>query len=307
MLRAGFSEAGKTWGKGAENTKKRYLQPTTACLAVRLHATVLGCCCESCWGSSILPLGTVDAVVLEHPAESFHLQAPRPSTGPHKLRECLPLIIFLRNRLKYALTGDEVKKICMQRFIKIDGKVRTDITYPAGFMDVISIEKTGEHFRLVYDTKGRFAVHRITVEEAKYKLCKVRKIFVGTKGIPHLVTHDARTIRYPDPLIKVNDTVQIDLETGKITDFIKFDTGNLCMVTGGANLGRIGVITNRERHPGSFDVVHVKATNGQLERGGGSVLAEGNKPWISLPRGKGIRLTIAEERDKRLAAKQSSG
>uniref|UniRef100_A0A8C9CN00 Ribosomal protein S4 X-linked n=1 Tax=Phocoena sinus TaxID=42100 RepID=A0A8C9CN00_PHOSS len=95
------------------------------------------------------------------------LQAPRPSTGPHKLRECLPLIIFLRNRLKYALTGDEVKKICMQRFIKIDGKVRTDITYPAGFMDVISIDKTGENFRLIYDTKGRFAVHRITPEEAK--------------------------------------------------------------------------------------------------------------------------------------------
>lgn len=34
------------------------------------------------------------------------------------------------------------------------------------------------------------------------------------------------------------------------------------MVTGGANLGRIGVITNRERHPGSFDVVHVKDTTG---------------------------------------------
>lgn len=35
--------------------------------------------------------------------------------------------------------------------------------------DVISIEKTGEHFRLVYDTKGRFAVHRITAEEAKVR------------------------------------------------------------------------------------------------------------------------------------------
>ncbi|KAG9338218.1 hypothetical protein JZ751_026971 [Albula glossodonta] len=188
--------------------------------------------------------------------------APRPSTGPHKLRECLPLIIFLRNRLKYALTGDEVKRICMQRFIKIDGKVRTDITYPTGFMDVISIEKTGEHFRLIYDVKGRFTVHRITAEEAKYKLCKVKKIIIGTKGVPHLVTHDARTIRYPDPLIKVNDTVRIDLDSGKITEFIKFDTGNLCMVTGGANLGRIGVITNRERHPGSFDVVHVKDSTG---------------------------------------------
>ena len=62
------------------------------------------------------------------------LQAPRPSTGPHKLRECLPLIVFLRNRLKYALTYDETKKVTMQRLIKIDGKVRTDITYPAGFM-----------------------------------------------------------------------------------------------------------------------------------------------------------------------------
>ncbi|XP_074479335.1 small ribosomal subunit protein eS4 [Sebastes fasciatus] len=235
--------------------------------------------------------------------------APRPSTGPHKLRECLPLIIFLRNRLKYALTGDEVKKICMQRFIKIDGKVRTDITYPAGFMDVISIEKTGEHFRLIYDVKGRFTVHRITAEEAKYKLCKVKKLMIGTKGIPHLVTHDARTIRYPDPLIKVNDTIRIDLDTGKITDFIKFDTANLCMVTGGANLGRIGVITNRERHPGSFDVVHVKDSTGNnfaTRLSNIFVIGKGNKPWVSLPRGKGIRLTIAEERDKRLAAKQGS-
>ena len=61
-------------------------------------------------------------------------QAPRPSTGPHKLRECLPLCLFLRNRLHYALTMDEVKKILMQRLVKVDGKVRTDTTYPAGFM-----------------------------------------------------------------------------------------------------------------------------------------------------------------------------
>lgn len=33
--------------------------------------------------------------------------------------------------------------------------------------DVISIEKTGENFRLIYDVKGRFTVHRITNEEAK--------------------------------------------------------------------------------------------------------------------------------------------
>ena len=35
------------------------------------------------------------------------------------------------------------------------------------YTDVVSIEKTGEHFRLLYDVKGRFTIHRITPEEAK--------------------------------------------------------------------------------------------------------------------------------------------
>ena len=129
---------------------------------------------------------------------------------------------------------------------------------------------------------------------------------MGTKGIPHLVTQDARTICCPDPLIKVNDTIQIDLETGKIIDFIKFDTGNLCMVTGVANLGRTGVITN----PGSFNVVHVKDVNGNsfaTRLSNIFLIGTGNKACISLPCGKGILLATAEERDQRLAAEQSRG
>ena len=73
-----------------------------------------------------------------------------------------------------------------------------------------------------------------------------------------IVTHDGRTIRYPDPHVRVNDTIRLDLETNKIEDYVKFDSGNLVMITGGHNLGRVGVITSRERHPGSFDIVHVK-------------------------------------------------
>ena len=45
-----------------------------------------------------------------------------------------------------------------------------------------------------------------------------------------------RRIRYPDPAVKVNDTVKIDLATGKITDFIKFDTAVIVMITGGHNM-----------------------------------------------------------------------
>ncbi|CAB57920.1 40S ribosomal protein S4-B [Schizosaccharomyces pombe] len=232
--------------------------------------------------------------------------APKPSPGPHKARECLPLIVFLRNRLKYALNGREVKAILMQRLIQVDGKVRTDSTFPTGFMDVISVEKTGEHFRLVYDIKGRFTVHRITAEEAKYKLCKVKRVQLGAKGVPFLVTHDGRTIRYPDPLIKVNDTIKLNLETNKIESFIKFDTSAQVMVTGGRNMGRVGTIVHREHHLGSFEIIHVKDA---LDREFATrlsnvfVIGEAGKSWISLPKGKGVKLSITEERDRRRALK----
>jgi small subunit ribosomal protein S4e len=86
----------------------------------------------------------------------------------------------------------------------------------------------------------------------QFKLCKVRFVQFGQKGIPYLNTYDGRAIRYLDPLIKANDTIKIDLETNKIMDFIKFDVDNMVMVTGGRNTERVGVIKNREKHKGSF-------------------------------------------------------
>ena len=71
------------------------------------------------------------------------------------------LFLFLRNRLKYALSMKEAETFMKQRLIKIDGKTRTDPKFPTGFMDVVQIEKTGENFRIIYDVKGRFTVHRM--------------------------------------------------------------------------------------------------------------------------------------------------
>jgi len=235
--------------------------------------------------------------------------APKPSPGPHKTRECFPLIILLRNRLKYALTKREVTLILMQRLVKVDGKVRTDPTFPSGFQDVIQIEKTDDVFRLLYDTKGRFIPHRITPEEAKYKLGKVRRVEIGKKGIPYLVTHDGRTIRYPDPQIKKEDTVKIDIESGKIVEHVKFDVGNLCMVTAGRNIGRVGILENRERHAGSFDIIHIKDSAGQTFATRGTnvfIIGRGTTSLISLPKRKGVKTGILQEQQHRLALEKKA-
>merc|ERR1712072_779741 len=223
--------------------------------------------------------------------------------GPHKLRECLPLIVMLRNRLKYALTYRECKMIVMQRLIKVDGKVRTDMFYPAGFMDVVQIEKTKENFRLLYDTKGKFVLHKVQKDEAAYKLCRIRRVMRGPKGTPYAVTHDGRTLRYPDPDVKANDTIRLEIATGKQLDHIKFEIGNTVMISGGKNIGRVGVIVNRERHPDSFEIIHVKDAVGHTfatRLANVFAIGKGSKPWISLPKGNGIQLNIIEDRNQRM-------
>jgi len=229
--------------------------------------------------------------------------APKPSAGPHKLRECMPLIIMLRNRLKYALTYRECKMIVMQRLIKVDGKVRTDMFYPAGFMDVVQIEKTKENFRMLYNTKGRFVLHKVSKEEAAYKLVRVRRIDRRLRGIPYACTHDGGTFRFPDPEVKVNDTLRIDVASRKILDFAKFEPGNVAIVSSGNNIGRVGVIMHRERHPGSFEIVHMKDSVGHTwatRLQNVMVIGQGSKPWISLPKGNGIKLSIVEDRNQKM-------
>ena len=93
-------------------------------------------------------------------------------------------------------------------------------------------------------------------------------------------------------MIKVNDTVKIDLSTGKITDYISFDTGVIAMATGGRNMGRVGVVTHRERHDGGFNIVHIKDAidNSFATRESNVFVIGSEKPWISLPKGKGVQV-----------------
>lgn len=160
-------------------------------------------------------------------------------------------------------------------------------------------------------------LHRITKDEASYKLCRVIRVARGKKAsighmpgqtgqsgvIPYLVTHDGRTIRFADPIVKANDTIKLDLSTGKQIGHIPFTLGNLVMITKGKNVGRVGNIVNRERHPGSFDIVHVRDRRGNIfatRLGNVFVIGNESKPEISLPKNKGIKLSIMEERDIRL-------
>ena len=226
--------------------------------------------------------------------------ATKPSQGPHKPRESIPLSIILRNKLKLALTGRESKLIVCAKEgnIAIDGKVRKDPKYPVGFMDVLTILKTKTNYRLLYDSKGKFGLNKISPSEAEFKLCKVKARAMGAKGIPYIVTHDGRTIRFPNPEIKTNDTVRINLRNGEITDFYKFKEGAQVMINGGNNAARIGKLEKIEKHDGAYDIIYVKDTKDkEFSTRISNVFVIGNtKSEISLMKSH-TRLDIIEERE----------
>jgi small subunit ribosomal protein S4e len=230
--------------------------------------------------------------------------APKPSSGPHKSREALPLAVLLKNKLKYAMTQQEVLMIVKDRkgLVKVDGRVRSDHKFPTGFMDVVSLESAGEYFRLLFDIKGRFTLVRIDAAEAAFKLCKIRKRLVAVNGVPYVVTHDGRTLRYPHPDINAADTVKLNLKSGEIVEHIKLEPGNLAIITGGRNTGRVGQVSHREVHQGGFDILHLKDSKGHAfatRLSNAFIIGKGKHSLVTLPKREGVRLNIIEEQTER--------
>lgn len=201
------------------------------------------------------------------------------------------------------MNATEVKKIVMAKegLIKVDNRVRKDTNFPCGIMDVITIEKTGEFFRILLDVKGRFQPHRIGAEEAKFKLCKVTKKAMGKNKIPYIVTNDGRTIRYPHPEIQIGDTIKLSLETSEILKWYKVKKGNVAVITAGYNKGRVGIINEIVRHDAAFNIIRIiDELNHEFATRSCNVMVigEGKEAAITLYKDKGVRKTIIEQKQE---------
>lgn len=224
--------------------------------------------------------------------------APKPSSGPHRLSECIPLCILLTRKLQYATTTKELKYILKKEMIKVNGVVRTDKDFPVGFMDVISIDTTNENMRLLYNVNRAFMLHNISSEEATYRLCRVSKKKMCAGGVPYIYTRDGSSFRYCDPKINVDDVVKVNIKENKVVDFLPFKTGMKVFITKGKNLGCIGVISGIEKHMGSHDIAYVVDARGRsfaTRTSNAFIIGDSESYWISLPEGEGIKISELEK------------
>jgi len=218
----------------------------------------------------------------------------RPRPGPHPKDFSLPLLIILRDILGVAKTKREAKRILAEGKVKVDGKIRKELGYPVGMMDVLELVPSGEVYRILPSTKGRLILHPISKDESNFKLCSIYNKTTVRGGHIQLNLHDGRNvlIRVKNPenpeedVYKTLDVIKLAIPEQKILDHIPFKEGVLALITYGKNMGKIGKITKivKTQSPHANVAELVTLDGEKIETTTKYVFPIGyDKPIISLP------------------------
>jgi len=171
----------------------------------------------------------------------------RPSPGPYKLEESIPLAIFLRDYINVATTLREARRIIAERKVFVDGRVRTDYKFPIGRMAVVSIPSIHEYYRIIPHPVKYLWYMKITSDEAKYKYVRIINKTTVKGGLLQLNLEDGRNILIPKEKFSEYNlptltTLKIELPTQNILDIFPLKEGAYSIIIGGKNVGVHGVI-----------------------------------------------------------------
>ncbi|WFO75807.1 30S ribosomal protein S4e [Desulfurococcaceae archaeon MEX13E-LK6-19] len=222
--------------------------------------------------------------------------AVKPSPGPHPISRSIPLLIIVRDILKYAKTAREARRLIAEGHFKVDGRVRKNYKYPVGLMDVLEVVDTGETYRMVPVPVKVMRLLPIEKEEATFKLCRIENKTTVKGGHIQLNLHDGRNhlIRVADPTNPVEDvydtlgTVKLAIPNQEILDYVPLKEGVIAIIAGGRNVGRVGRIVSIKKGIRRFrSIVTLEDKNGnKFQTSLDYVFPIGvEEPLIKLPEG----------------------
>ncbi len=172
--------------------------------------------------------------------------------GPHNTN-AMPVAVWLRDHMGFALTKKEVRQILSQKDVIINGRPCRNPSMGIGIFDIISMPKIGKNYRILRDKKGRHKTIEIDAESARTRLAKIRGKTIVPGGKVQLNLRYGANI-LADNRYKPGDSIVISLsdeDRFTITDHFPFAIGNMAMVIGGKHSGKIAKITGIQKVPGS--------------------------------------------------------
>lgn len=175
----------------------------------------------------------------------------KPRAGPHGTSESVPLLAVVRDMLKLCDNSREARFIIGGREISVDGKVVTDYKYPVGLMDVVSVNRTKQNYRMLVDYKAKLRLVPIEEAEKGWKLARIDNKTSARGGKVQLNLHDGRCVLLPKDQYKTGDVLKIELPSQKVLKAYKLEKGNLALLIGGSHPGSIQTIEDYRVRRGS--------------------------------------------------------
>ncbi|MEM2943326.1 MAG: 30S ribosomal protein S4e [Methanomassiliicoccales archaeon] len=206
----------------------------------------------------------------------------KPSPGPHSKERSMPILIIIRDMLKLCDTAHEARLILSNQDILVDGRPVKNRKFPVGLMDVISLPKLNQHYRMMLNSRGKFELVKIPENKEKWKLCKIEDRVTVKGGKTQLCLHDGRSILLDNADYKTGDVLKIEIPSQKILDVYRLAKGNLAYIIGGTHVGKMSIIEDYVimRSPTPNIVKFKDGTSTTKE----NVFVIGNKaPEIDLP------------------------
>jgi len=170
----------------------------------------------------------------------------KPNPGAHPLSRSVSLVVLLRDHLRLVKTAREAAFILAGREVKVDGRAVTDGKFAVGLMDVVSVDKTGEHFRILLDAHGRLTPIRISADEAKWKLVRVEDSRTLRGGAWQYNLHDGRNLQTTKARYKPGDTLQIEVPSQKVVSTFEFKQGATALIISGTHTGQLAKVAGVE-------------------------------------------------------------
>ena len=175
----------------------------------------------------------------------------KPSPGPHGTRESMPLLAVVRDMLKLCDNAREARFIIGSRGVSVDGKVVTNYKYPVGLMDVVTILKTKQNYRMLVDYKSQLKLVAIDDSEKGWKLARIDRKKVIKKGKVQLNLHDGRCMILAKDQYETGDVLKIDVPSQKLVKNFKLEKGSMALLIGGSHPGSLQTIEDYQIRRGS--------------------------------------------------------
>ena len=164
----------------------------------------------------------------------------KPSPGSHAAEQSIPLLIIMRDILNVTDNRTEAKKILASRAVKIDNRVVTDLKFPVGFMDVVTVGD--KSYRAMYDVRGNIRLVEVPEDHGEWKLVRIENKAVVKGGKIALNLHDGRNIILDKNQYNTGDVLKIKVPTQEIIGHYPLKEGSVAMIISGTHRGQVAHI-----------------------------------------------------------------